>query len=153
MIKKEIVIDGQTYVLKEKVEEKQLTYSDISKQLFEGKKGYYIQNNGEILPAKLSGISSIDFNSALSKEQLENLLEENKLINTAIFLNDGWMPDWNNENQKKWMFKIDDENILDVDFFYVMNCGEVYFKSEEAIQEALKILGKESIKKALTKNY
>lgn len=76
-----------------------------------------------------------------------------KLIVVADYLNDGWIPDWRDNTEKKYTITIDRnfyrsgeiaiENISEFIF------GVIYFKTYEAAQEAVKILGEEVIRKVL----
>lgn len=70
-----------------------------------------------------------------------------KLQCVADYLNDGWEPDWNNEEDKwhiEWY-----NNQLVADWNYDLTCGEVIFKTEELAKKAIKICGEQLIKEAL----
>ena len=129
-----------------KVEEK-LTYKKIADKLFQYKNHYFIDNGGSIIEA------SIDWqcpNVAPTEHQLERLLALNKLMNTAYYLNDGWEPDWNNGLQVKFsIYYNHTSKTIRTDYDICFNSGKVYFKSKELAEQAIEILGEETIKLAL----
>lgn len=127
-----------------KIEEK-LTYEKIIDKLFAHKHNYYISVDGNI-GKSYKGYKCL--NTAPTKHQLERLLEINKLMNVAYYLNDGWEPDWRNTSEGKY-------SIIFNGFIYTIennvwaNRGGVVFKSMELAEQAIEILGKEVIKTAL----
>lgn len=136
-----------------KVEEK-LTYTKIIKELFNGKKYYYINDYGTIKetydPEKIIDFCDTDPNNAPTKHQLERLLALNKLMNVAHYLNDNWEPNWNNiEQEKFYIYYSNVDKIIKIEYNSVCNSGEVYFKSIELAEQAIEILGEETIKLAL----
>ena len=74
-----------------------------------------------------------------------------KLMIVAKYLNDGWVPDWTNEEERK--FYLYYNNYIDSDWCTVSKFSFVHFKSKELAQQAIKILGEETIKQALSNNY
>jgi hypothetical protein len=136
-----------------KVEEK-LTYTKIINELFNGKKYYYIDKYGTIKETinseKVTDFRITDSNNAPTKHQLQRLLATNKLMNVAYYLNNGWEPDWNDSEQEKFYIYYNSaiETInVSTNFYY--NNGVVYFKSIKIAEQAIKILGEETIKLAL----
>lgn len=135
--------------------EKKLTYEDIARKLFPDNKTHYYFNGG----AEINTIFNREFNytcknNANSRKQLEKLLAINMLMNVAKYLNDGWQPDWNKEDEGKYYIQI--ENIsknLGIDCTGLFNSNIVYFKSEELAEQAIEILGEETIKLALCTDY
>lgn len=114
-------------------------------KLFAYKNNYYITVDGNI------GKSYTGYkcpNTAPIKHQLERLLAINKLMNVAYYLNDGWEPNWKNTSESKY-------SIIFNGFIYTIennvwtNRGGVVFKSMELAQQAIEILGEETIKLAL----
>ena len=132
------------------LKDKQLTYEDICKKLFQPNCIYFITMNGNIG-------SSVDFdgalascsNNATTKHQLECLLAKNKLANVAKYLNDGWKP--NKGDHVFYLTGYDDfENKVYVGGYYFGE-GEnlILFKTQKVAQQAIEILGEEIIKLAL----
>lgn len=146
------VKDGKI-ILVEK--EKKLTYEYIIKKLFpDTEMHYYSNNSGHICKIRNNDISNTCVNNAKSERQLEKLFAINMLMNVAKYLNDGWQPNWNNEEEGKYYIQI--ENVskdLNIDCTGLFNSSVVYFKSEELAQKAIEILGEETIKLALCTNY
>lgn len=129
-----------------KVEEK-LTYEKIAEKLFKYENHYYINSNGKIIK-NLSGWYCP--NAAPTKHQLEKLLALNKLMNVAHYLNDGWELNWNDGGQEKFLIYYDNVvKAIKIDSNMWYNYGIVYFKSKELAEQAIEILGEETIKLAL----
>ena len=129
-----------------KIEEK-LTYEKIAEKLFQYEKHYYIDGDGGIMGTSIGWSCP---NTAPTKHQLERLLALNKLMNVAHYLNNGWEPDWNNNEQEKFYIYYSNVNkTIKIEYNSVCNSGEVYFKSIELAEQAIEILGEETIKLAL----
>lgn len=76
----------------------------------------------------------------------------NRLLYVAKYLNDGWVPDFKCGNEKYYL-SITNEGTLQITPTYYTNDSFVYFKSEELAQQAIDILGEDTIKKALNVYY
>ena len=126
------------------------SYKNFSKML-EDKydKSYYIDNWGEIQSSSNENFS--DPNSAITQAQLEKLLALNMLINVAIYLNDGWVPDWNDSTQPKYIIYADENNNIKYTNYQHVNhnTGIITFKNAETVKDAITILGKETLLNAL----
>ena len=67
-----------------------------------------------------------------------------KLAVIAEYLNEGWEPDWTNNNKAKYyIFKDFQLKEIQIAVTYSCNSGYVYFKTKELAEKAIKILGKE----------
>jgi hypothetical protein len=129
-----------------KVEEK-LTYEKIAEKLFQYERHYYTDSNGKIKEISLGWHCP---NAAPTEYQLQRLLALNKLMNVSYYLNDSWKPDWDNYTQNKYFLCYNNENKTIITKFHnLSNSGVVYFKSKELTEQALEILGEETIKLAL----
>lgn len=73
-------------------------------------------------------------------------------MNVTKYLNDGWQPDWNDKQESKYYLQKDNDTII---VSYVKyNCSDsVYFKSIKLAEQAIEILGKETIKLALSTDW
>ena len=133
--------------------DKKLTYKDIAKSLF-SKPSFFIGGCGSIESANCLSNNAADSTNCTSRKQAEKLLAINKLMNVAKYLNEGWQPDWCNDEEGKYYICIDNvSNDLDVDCAGFINWSIVYFKSEELAEQAIEILGEETIELALCTDY
>jgi hypothetical protein len=132
---------------------KKLTYEDVAKELFEAKKSYYTDSSGEIRDMFCYD-SFCDPNNTISKKQAEKILAINKLINVAKYLNKEWKPDWKNLDDCKYYINIDEtDNIMKISPIIFSKSMDIYFKTKELAQQAINILGEETIRLALSTNY
>ena len=122
------------------LKDKQLTYEEICKKLF--KDGhFYITNDN---------FTSACDRFATTEHQLECIIAKNKLATVAIYLNDGWDP--TNTEDVIYYLSMDLVNRI-----FVNSCsiygghyfGNIVFKSEKLAQQAIEILGEETVKLAL----
>lgn len=85
-----------------------------------------------------------------SKADAEFMVERLKVIAELRRLAKGFVPDWGDKNQKKWLLAYDgdgDENGR-ADFCIAVNFGApVYFQSQEDAQAAIEAVGAERLKK------
>ena len=136
-------------VIRFKPIKKKIKYYDIAKKLFLNKITYFISVNGEVCSHMLTGNPS-RANNATSRQQSEQLLALNKLMNVAKYLNGDWEPDWKNKYEDKYCIYYDYSVLeLRVSKWSTSDYGNVYFKSSELARQAIEILGEEEVKKAL----
>ena len=126
-----------------------MTYNDVCKKLFNCEK-YYTDASGEI---RLSNTSNIiqyetDPNNATTKHQLVCIMAKNMLANVAKYLNDGWKPD-----RCSYKYCINNYYGNLVVYSTKGECsiclGQSIFKTKELAQQAIEILGEETVKLAL----
>ena len=120
----------------------------------DGETHYYIDSGAQINTIVNREFTYTCKNNATSRKQLEKLLAINMLMNVAKYRNDGWQPDWSKEEEGKYYIQI--ENVsknLGIDCTGLFNSAIVYFKSEELAEQAIEILGEETIKLALSTDY
>lgn len=133
------------------LKDKQLTYEDICNKLF--KDGHYYTDEDGDLCFNGRG-ANISPNNATTKHQLECILAKNKLANCAVYLNNGWKP--NLERDYGYCIILDLYNDFTIDHCAVLcvnSLSKVMFKSKELAQQAIKILGEETVKLALEPLY
>lgn len=132
-----------------KFKKKELTYEDITKELFFHKESYSMDN------IDIYGYSdTINYQEkvmAKSYRQLEKLLAINKLMNVAKYLNGDWNPDWKDHQNKYHIAIVLDQ--IDISSVTALNSEIVYFKTKELAQQAINILGEDTIKLALSTNW
>jgi hypothetical protein len=132
--------------------DKQLTYENMCKELF--KNGYCYADPYEILANGINMDMTDSPLNAKTKHQLACILAKNKLANVAVFLNNGWKP--NLEKDFGCCLELDCYDQLIIDRCAVLctySSGKVMFKTEELAQQALEILGEETVKLALEPLY
>lgn len=84
-----------------------------------------------------------------SKQNFEQLLALNKLMNVAEYLNEKTL-NWDDQNEKKWLIiYVHPDKELRVDYYRISQSSNVYFDSAEHAKQAIEILGEDNIKKAL----
>lgn len=132
--------------------EKVLKYQDISNLLFLDKKSYYIDGEGEVEDYEITHNDYESYNHSTTKDQLESILALNKLCNVAKYLNGDWLPNWE-DGEYKYIFSLIKGNNIKIDNWLSTTFTGVYFKTKELAKQAIKILGEEEIKKALTLNH
>lgn len=126
------------------------TYEEVAKLLLNGKTGYFTSADGNVVNISTVSRSYSLSNTAPTKEQLEWVLALNKLQNVANYLNDGWKPDWSDEDTKKYYLWYNHRfNKIQTDYVNRQSMGDIHFKSRELAHKACEILGEENVKKAL----
>lgn len=129
--------------------DKQLIYEDVAKSLYKNKKDIYFWNasSEEADTFNEYGNDWGDLSNCMTIGQVKRLMAFNKLQNIAKYLNDGWKPDFQDKCSRKYHILFD---ICKGTFFssYVtyFNEGNIYFKTEELAEEAIRIMGEESLK-------
>lgn len=132
-----------------------LTYENIATALFHNKLSYYIDDGDEtnIFEAKLSNPTVIiKSNNCTSQKQAAKILSLNKLMNVAKYLNGDWKPNWNADDKKYFIFIRYNDTLIIAQTIYDHN-GEIYFKTRELAEQAIEILGEETIKLALCTDW
>lgn len=118
-----------------------ITYDDICKELFLHKRTYWVYDKK--IENNVSGyITYNDLSNCTSAAQAKRLAAFNKLQNIAKYLNDGWKPNFCG-NQKNWNIIKDNGTFMAM--FTTISKASVYFKSEDLANEAIRIMGKESL--------
>lgn len=133
------------------LKDKQLTYENICNELF--KVGHYYTDEDGDLCFNDRGANDCP-NNASTKHQLECILAKNKLANVAVYLNNGWKP--NLSSDYGYYIVLDYDGDLKIDFCAVLcsySLSKVVFKSKKSAQQAIQILGEETIKLALSPLY
>lgn len=140
MVRKKI--EGDEKPTNDDKEGKPITYDDICKKLFLHKRTYWVY--GKKIENNVSGyITYKDLSNCASEAQAKRLAAFNKLQNIAKYLNDGWKPDFRSF-EKKWFIGKDGKSFT-TKYNLVINEANVYFKNEDLANEAIRIMGKESL--------
>ena len=125
-----------------KEEEKPITYDDVCKKLFFDKKTYWLGNK-LIGSMPIGGTYYKDINNCTSEGQAKRLNAFNKLMNISKYLNGDWKPNFDG-NHANWNI-IKDNGTFIAMHTMVLNKACVYFKSERLANEAIRIMGEESL--------
>lgn len=74
-----------------------------------------------------------------------------KLSQVALYLNEGWKPDWNNKAEGKYTFTLDFSKYSEGEIQITSSTSTfpIYFKSKELAERAIRILGEQIIKNIL----
>jgi hypothetical protein len=127
---------------------KKTEYRTVAEKLFLNKQTYYISVNGAICSCLLKEYPS-KANNATSKQQLEQILALNKLMNVAKYLNGNWKINWRSKQEKYYIVYDYWKYVLTVTCANCFQSTLVYFESPALAKQAIEILGEEEVKKAL----
>lgn len=89
---------------------------------------------------------------ATSNAHMCKIIAINSLMIVAKYLNYGWIPDFR-YGKSNYFLSIDSEGTLQINSSHYYNDSLEYFKSEELAQQAIDILGEDTIRVALSVNY
>lgn len=124
---------------------KAMTYDDVARELFKDKNRYITTFSC------LKGGKDV---TCTSPRQAEKLIAINKLMNVAKYLNEDWKPNWDEVDERKYfIYTCLIDSYIGVKSATIHMSDIVYFKSEELARQAIKILGEETIKTALSTDW
>ena len=123
-------------------EGKPITYDDICKEIFLDKKTYWLGNK-KINYFYPDENSINDINNSTSEAQVKRLAAFNKLQNIAKYLNGDWKPNFDGETFN-WSI-IEECCSYGAQYNRATNDGSVYFKDASLANEAIRLMGKESL--------
>jgi hypothetical protein len=128
------------------LKDKQLTYEEICEKLFKDDH-YTIAWEGYPIGC-CSGIYNAS--NATTEHQLKCILAKNKLANVAVYLNDGWKPNFSDRLMAFALHNEDDTlKVAYENSLYARGMGHTIFKLPELAKQAIEILGEETVKLAL----
>lgn len=140
--------DGEP-ALNEETQEKPITYDDVLKELYLGKTAYRIYDKS-IESGKQSSYNFEDAVNCTSVAQAKRMVAFNKLQNIAKYLNKGWQPNFR-DNSKKW--SICKYICYSTQCTIETNEGNVYFKSADLADEAIRLMGEYSLNDLFTTDW
>lgn len=123
-------------------EDKPITYDDICKDLFLNKRTYWLGNK-KINYLYSDEYNYNDLNNCTSMAQTKHVAAFIKLQNIAKYLNGDWKPKFDDENLN-WSI-VKDNNSYCSQYNCSTNDGSVYFKDAILANEAIHLMGKESL--------
>lgn len=120
-----------------------ITYDDICKDLFYHKDAYYLDESNKVSSWVMTSSNYNDFDNCTSIAQAKRLIAFNKLQNIAKYLNGDWKPDFNRYDEK-WNINKEGGTFFGK-YTRTLNKAGVYFKSKELTNEAIRLMGEESL--------
>ena len=134
----------------EKTQKKTITYDDILKELFLDKIASWVGRT-KIYTATIGVVNYNDQNNCTTEAQAKRLLAFNKLMNIAKYLNKEWKPTFGLGKQN-WSICKEGDNYLAL-WEETSEYSSVYFKSEGAANEAIRLMGEESLNDLFSKDW
>lgn len=134
----------------EETQEKPITYGDVLKELYLGKTAYWIYDKS-IESGKQSSYNFEDAVNCTSVAQAKRMVAFNKLQNIAKYLNGDWKPDFDGDHEN-WSINKDGDTFLAM-YTRCLNKGSVYFKSKEAANSAILLMGEDSLNDLFTTDW
>lgn len=125
-------------------EGKPITYDDICKELFLDKNAYWVSCQNGIAQEVQTLSHYEDAVNSTTPAQAKRYAAFNKLQNIAKYLNKGWKPNFT-DGTRNWLISQIRNEEYKAMFSYSDNCGIVYFKSKCLVNEAIRLMGKESL--------
>lgn len=127
----------------EETQEKPITYDDVLKELFLDKIASWV-GISKIYTATIGRANYNDLNNCTSYAQAKRIVAFNKLQNIAKYLNEGWKPDFTDGTQN-WFIAEEHFGEYKTKFTYSGNYGVVFFKSKCLANEAIRLMGEDSL--------
>ena len=124
-------------------EGKPITYDDILKELYLNKTAYWLCDKNNILEGKQNDLGYEDSVNCTTRAQVKRCAAFNKLQNIAKYLNKGWKPKFGCDNEN-WAIVKDEEGFVPR-YNMITNDGSVYFKNADLVNEAIRLMGEESL--------
>lgn len=141
MIRKKI--EGDEKPTNDAEEGKPITYDEILKKLYFEKTAYWLSDKNNILEGKQYYSTYEDAINCTTRAQAKRMIAFNKLQNIAKYLNKGWKPKFGCDNEN-WAIVKDEEGLVPR-YNQRTNDGSVYFKSEDLVLEAIRLMGEDSL--------
>lgn len=120
-----------------------ITYDDICKKLFLNKKTFWFCGENNIEEDVLDFNSYNDSDNCTSIAHVKRLVAFNKLQNIAKYLNNGWYPDFPGSNN----YTICKDYAGGYSLIGNRKCqaGAIYFRTKDLANEAIRLMGEESL--------
>ncbi len=120
-----------------------ITYDDICKDLFYNKDAYYLDESNKVSSLVMTSSNYNDFDNCTSIAQAKRMIAFNKLQNIAKYLNKGWGPDFCGL-EEKWAI-VKERGGFTPKYNQYTNDASVYFKSDQLTNEAIRLMGEDSL--------
>lgn len=119
-----------------------ITYNDVLKELYYEKTAYWASSSN-IRHTKTGEGSYNDINNCASEAQCKRMVAFNKLQNIAKYLNKGWNPDFPGSNNYTICKNYAGEYSLLGN--RKRQAGAIYFMTKDLANEAIRLMGEESL--------
>lgn len=120
-----------------------ITYDDILKELYLSKTAYWACGEKAIAQRRQRSREHKDSVNCTSEAQARRMAAFNKLQNIAKYLNKGWKPKFGC-NEENWAI-VKDEECFVARYNTMTNDGSSYFKNADLANEAIRLMGEESL--------
>ena len=121
-----------------------ITYDDISKKLFLKKDTFFVVGK-DIASSKAHDENYNDFDNCTSSAQARRMAAFNKLQNIAKYLNGDWKPTFDGHSENWDINLAYDSHEYVACYSVFFKCCSVYFKSADLANEAIRLMGEESL--------
>lgn len=118
-----------------------ITYDDICKKLFFNKTAYWVRSKN--IEEGVIRDSYNDIDNCASMVQAKRVATFNKLQNIAKYLNNGWKPNFCIDD-KKWGIIKEGEG-FSPKYIRMINDANIYFRDKDLANEAIRLMGEESL--------
>lgn len=118
-----------------------ITYDDICKKLFFNKTAYWVRSKN--IEEGVIRDSYNDIDNCASMVQAKRVAAFNKLQNIAKYLNKGWKPNFC-IGDKKWGIIKEGEG-FSPKYIRMINDANIYFRDKDLANEAIRLMGEESL--------
>lgn len=129
------------------------TYKEVVDKLFKGGNTEYFINAQSSDKDSIFNRTNMEFIQCCSDKQLEKIVAIAKMMNVAKYLNGDWKPDWIKSSMNYFLYIDYDKNKIDIDYNESYCWSNVYFKTRVLAQQAIDILGEETIRLALSTDW
>ena len=139
MVHKKIEGDAET---PDDKEGNHITYDDVLKELYYKNTAYWVSSSN--IKHTTTGEGSYnDINNCASEAQCKRMVAFNKLQNIAKYLNKGWNPDFPGSNN----YTICKNYACGYSLIGNRKCqaGAIYFRTKDLANEAIRLMGEESL--------
>lgn len=135
-------IEGDEKPTNDAEECKPITYDYILKELYLDKTAYWVCGEDNIIEGNQGLVNYKDAVNCITPAQAKRCAAFNKLQNIAKYLNGDWKPNFEDSSKNWYIFK---DILYGVTFNHTTNQGIVYFKNADLADEAIRLMGKESL--------
>lgn len=119
-----------------------VTYDNICKKFFLKKDIFFVVGK-DIAQGKGHDGNYNDLDNCTSAAQVRRMIAFNKLQNIAKYLNGDWKPDFDGYHEN-WNINKDGDTYIAM-YTKALNKASVYFKSENLVKEAIRLMGEDSL--------